>query len=284
MIHLLRVVLIGLVGLVGLTAQAAPLPPHIAQALADYGNENKSSAVRRLQVLVEENSRDYHARWLLLRFTVLDYDALDASQISQVDEEVRTIVQLAVDGGDPQYGHYIKSNYARNHRAYETAISEIDSAIELDPNSVFFHWVKAALLVNAGRWKKDNELIFAGIDFYKKAHQLAENEHPAYYTEVDYHFNTAYALGKLTNSKNCPAAAIDHYLAVAELSEEQNTTVAYAWNNVSCAYRKAGQCAEAKAASENALKIKDFGAARNNLKYSEYCLQMQKLGLWDEAG
>ncbi|MBL4623137.1 MAG: hypothetical protein JKY89_12145 [Immundisolibacteraceae bacterium] len=265
-------------------ALAAPLPPEIVQALTDYGNNNESSAIRRLQVMAEEDPNDYHARWLLLRFTALDLDNQDASQLGSIDEEVRAVIQMAIDDGNPEYAHYIKSNYARNHRAYEIAISEIDSAIEIDPDSVFFHWVKATLLVRVGGWKKDNELILEGIEIYKKAHLLGGDAHPAYYTEVDYHFNTAYALGRLINGKNCPSTAIDHYLAVAELSEEQNTTVAYAWNNVSCAYRKAGLCAEAKAASENALEIMDFGAARRSLEYSELCLQMQKIGLWDEAG
>ncbi len=54
---------------------------------------------------------------------------------------------------------------------------------------------------------------------------------------------------------------------------------AFAWNNVSIAYKELGECAQAKDAAEQALKVMKFGAAETNKRHAELCLEMQKMGL-----
>ena len=105
-------------------------------------------------------------------------------------------------------------------------------------------------------------------------------QRPVDFTVWRYHFDVAYAYGSLTDDESCPPQAIDHYMAVVNTSPYKNKLVAYAWNNMSCAYRKSGECDKAKEASAHALEIMDFGAARTNLRYSEYCMQMQKMDIY----
>ena len=54
---------------------------------------------------------------------------------------------------------------------------------------------------------------------------------------------------------------------------------AHAWNNVSFAYRKLGQCGKAKKAAENALSVMTFSGAESNKRYAEFCIEMQKMGI-----
>lgn len=252
----------------------------IEKAMQEYKDDNTSSAIRRLQVVIENDVENYKARWLYLHYTLLDFNTTDVYKFRSIAPEIKTITKLANAKGDSAYAHYVQSVYARNHRAYEIAIMEINKSLEIEPNSVLYNWVKAALLVRTGSWKRNNAMIYEGIDSYKKAHQLAGDQHPIYFTEVDYNFKVAWSLGQLTGGASCPANAIDHYLAVTQLSPKEDQTVAYAWNNISCAYRKLGQCEKAKEASQNALNIMKFGAAKTNLQYSEFCIQMQNSGLW----
>jgi len=70
----------------------------------------------------------------------------------------------------------------------------------------------------------------------------------------------------------------EHYLRFIEKSPE-SVTYAFAWNNVSIAYRRLGECDKAKEAAEKALAVTKFGAAQWNKRYAEFCLEMQKAGL-----
>ena len=255
----------------------------VEKAMKEFVEEDsESGAIRRLQVVTENEPGHYQARWLYVYY-VNFYDRggeVDSNVLRDLYPEVVHIVDLAKQAGDDAYAHYVYSRYSEEHRAYQHALDEIDKALELEPKSVLYNWAKARLLVVMGGWYKNNDMIYLGIEHYRRAHQLAGDKHPVYFSEVDYHFQTAWSLGRLSGGESCPQEAIDHYLAVTRLSKKKDKTLAYAWSNMSCAYRKAGQCDKAKEASENALKVMKFGAAKVNLQYSEFCVQMQKIGLW----
>lgn len=265
------------------TSLASDSQLQIEKAMYEYSNYNKSSALKRLKIIVDEEPENYKARWLLLHYTVLDLKTMDMRLISEAYKDVLEIVILAKENGDFAYAHYVLSLYARNHRAYETALKEINEALNIEPDSILYNITKAALLVKTGSWRKDNDTIREGISYYEKANEIAGTSRPVYFSKLDYHFDVAWSLGSLKGTESCPIEAIDHYLAVTRLGNETNNTkVSYAWNNVSCAYRASGQCEKAVEASKNALKLSKYGAAKTNLKYSEFCMKMQKMDLWTD--
>jgi hypothetical protein len=71
---------------------------------------------------------------------------------------------------------------------------------------------------------------------------------------------------------------IAHYQRYLETGPRTSTTYAFALNNISMAYRRAGDCARAKESAEQALTVMNFGAAQSNKRYAEFCLEMQKGG------
>lgn len=256
--------------------------PEIDKAITEYNSNNKSSAIKRMQILVEEEPLNYKARWYLLHYTVLDFSLPNIKLISNSDKEIKEIIKLAKENNDQAFTHYVMSIYARNHRAYDVALQEINKALEIKSDSLIYNYTKAELLVKMGGWNKDYDLIREGIKYYKKTDQLAELNQRTYFSKKDFHFKMGRALSNLKMNGGCPESIIEHYIAVTQLGDPEDINVAYAWNNVSCAYRAIGECDKAIKASENALKIKDFGAARTNLKYSKFCKEMKKLDLWND--
>ena len=93
---------------------------------------------------------------------------------------------------------------------------------------------------------------------------------------TDFEFFLAIALQDLTKSRW--PEVVDHYQRFIAASGE-SLRQAFAWNNTSSAYQKMGECAKAKEAAEKALAISKFGMAEQNRRRSEFCLEMQKLGV-----
>lgn len=283
-----RIILVLWIGtMLSFQVSALDYDEQLQKAMVEYIEEgNTSSAVRRLTAILEETPEHLEANWLLLLYTKLEFSNTKLEsrivRLREVAEAIQHIVGLAEAQKNSAFGHYVLSRYAQSHNAYGEAVSEIDKALILEPDSVRYLQAKGDILIDKGNWERNNELIYTGIDWLAKANESAGESRPAYFTEWGYHFDVAYAYGRLANGKSCPKEAIDNYLAVTEKSPYQNGLVAYSWNNISCAYRKIGQCEKAKEASENALKIRQFGAARTNLRYSEFCIQMQKLGIISE--
>lgn len=75
---------------------------------------------------------------------------------------------------------------------------------------------------------------------------------------------------------------VEHHLRFIEQSEK-SVAYAFAWNNASIAYRQLGKCDKAKEAAENALKVTKFGAAQQNKRFAEFCIEMQEMGLMASA-
>jgi len=96
---------------------------------------------------------------------------------------------------------------------------------------------------------------------------------------MHYDFEIAWGIAKLSQPRW--DEVVEHYARFIEQSEE-STVYAYAWNNVSIAYRKLGQCGKAKEAAESALEVVTFSAAESNKRYAEFCIEMQKMGILGE--
>jgi tetratricopeptide (TPR) repeat protein len=71
--------------------------------------------------------------------------------------------------------------------------------------------------------------------------------------------------------------AATHYERFLEKAEPCTMT-AFAWNNVSIAYRRLGACDRAREAAGKALDFMKFGAAEQNKRYADFCLEMQDGG------
>ena len=258
----------------------------LAKARYEYSVEdNTSSALRRIDAILEVQPDHLEARWLRLwagrlpNLVNMDVESR-MPYLRDVAEELQALVKLAEEQGNPAYGHYMLSRFARFHEAHDEAQREIDRAIQLAQTDPLYVWEKARGLMHMGIWNHDDETTYRGIDLLAHAWEMVKANPPDYFTEADFHFWTAWGLAAIKGSCSAEAPEIvEHYLAVTRLRERPNQQVAHAWNNVSCPYRSMGQCAKAKGAAKSALEIMEFGAAKTNLRYAEFCLQMQELGV-----
>ena len=123
---------------------------------------------------------------------------------------------------------------------------------------------------------KNDDLIIEGMQVIDQARIMAEKNPSIYYGIEDYYFKLAY-----TNSiliKKNPEKTLKYYFAYLD-HETSEKSIARAWNNISIAYQKLKQCDKAIEAAKKALQIMDFGAARSNLRYSEFCQKMDEMKL-----
>ena len=94
--------------------------------------------------------------------------------------------------------------------------------------------------------------------------------------DADYDFEIAHAISTL--HKGRWDEVVEYYRRFIEQSES-SLVYAFAWNNMSIAYRHLGECDKAKEAAEKAIKVTKFGAAEWNRRIAEFCIEMQKMGL-----
>ena len=97
---------------------------------------------------------------------------------------------------------------------------------------------------------------------------------------MHYDFQLAWGISQLSQPRS--EEVVEHYLSFLDQSEE-TIPYAFAWNNVSIAYRELGQCEQAKEAAQNALSVMAFGNAEANKRFAEFCLEMQRMGVLDQA-
>ena len=75
-----------------------------------------------------------------------------------------------------------------------------------------------------------------------------------------------------------PFQSLDTKVRILVEEAQEGESMASGWNNMSIAYRRLGQCDEAKQAAEAALAIsKDYRAALNNKRIAEFCLETLEL-------
>lgn len=127
-----------------------------------------------------------------------------------------------------------------------------------------------------GRWSKQDREIERGISLLRKAKRLSKTHPNPYALEMHYDFEIAWGIAQLSQPRW--DEVVEHYSRFIDQAEA-STVYAYAWNNVSIAYRKLGQCGKAKEAAENASEVVTFSAAESNKRYAEFCIEMQKMGI-----
>jgi len=238
-----------------------------------------SFAERYLLAVLEEQPTHLEAQWQLVRIELAKLESAGLSErAAGLAAIAPTFAELAQQAkqSDQVFLHYITAMYADKYHAYERALSEIDKALASEPESPRYSMGKGRLLVNYGQWSKQDREIEEGIGLLLKAKRLSKTHPNPYAREMHYDFQIAWGIAKL--SKPRWDEVVEHYVRFIEQSEE-SIPYAYAWNNVSIAYRKLGQCGEAKEAAENALKVMTFSEAESNKRYAEFCIEMQKMGI-----
>lgn len=243
-----------------------------------------SAEERYLQTVLEREPKHLEALWQLVRLKLPSRNAplsARAAELSAIAPAFSHLAKLAKESKKQPFLHYITAVYASNYDAHERALSEIDKALALEPKSARYLKVKGHLLIDYGSEAKRDGDIEKGIDLVRKAKDLSKTYPNPFAREADYDFDIAWGTSQLSRPRW--KEVVENYLRFIEHSEE-STPFAFAWNNVSIAYRHLDQCDKAKEAAENALKVMKFGAAQSNKRYAEFCLEMQKMGILEKTG
>ena len=242
---------------------------------------DSSGVERLLDAILEQDSTHPKALWQLTfrRYRLFDDEGETLSQhaakLAAAAPMIQTIVDEAQNRGDQAFAHYVLGRYAGLYNAFDRALAEMDKALTAEPDSVRYRMIKGLILIDKGEWEDDDTSIQQGMQLITEARQMAETSPSLYYNTADYYFKLAYSNAKLDSED--PHETIDYYLSFLQHAVNKRT-IAYAWNNLSITYRRAGECEKALNAADNALQISNFGAARSNRRYAQFCLEMNTMG------
>jgi len=252
------------------------------EALANSGySETNFAALQHLRTVLKQQPNHLEAQWLLIYLKLVSLDDVPLSaraiKLSEIAPAFARLANL-VRGADRQpFLHFITAHHARYYTDYQRAISEISKAVAGDANSARYLLNKGVIFAEYGELIRRDKEIEQGIRFIREAQKLS-NTHPDPYNNPGmYDFQLAHAIASL--SKPRWAEVVQQYTRFIEQAKEKNTSYAFAWNNLSIAYRHLGECDKAKQAAENALKVMRFGAALSHRRGAEFCIEMQKLGM-----
>jgi len=272
----------------GATRPAAP-PAEDVQPLLDKAIDDlvalgylgdTSAAERYLAAVLEQQPDHLEARWQLLSIQLMPLKNVPLAErttpLAQLSPEFDRLARIARASKQEAFLHYMTAVHASFYKNYERSLAEIDKAIALDGKSVRYLTAKGRLLAERGKWNGSDADIDAGIEVLKAARERLGSQPSPFVRDADFEFFLAIALQDLTKSRW--PEVVDHYQRFIAASGE-SLRQAFAWNNTSSAYQKMGECAKAKEAAEKALAISKFGMAEQNRRRSEFCLEMQKLGV-----
>lgn len=251
------------------------------EQLVKSGYTGDTSAPERyLQAVLEEQPDHLEANWQLVYMQLAHLANVEFSNrvsgLSSVASAVERVERLAEKEKNLAFLHFIRATHANFYNNFERAVTEIDRALLLDPYSLRYHTTKARVLVEYGKWSKHDDRIEQGISLLKRVRE-ALVERPTLYL---HDANVAFYLAGAVSSLSRPRwnEVVEYYRQFIERSAP-SVPYAFAWNNVSIAYKELGECAQAKDAAEQALKVMKFGAAETNKRHAELCLEMQRMGL-----
>ncbi len=255
-----------------------------AQAQGDY-----SAARRYLTAILEKNPEHLEASYQLLSLELsgLSNSGLPerAGTLALLGPSFDGLRTMAKQQAKPDFLHFVNAIEASWYKAYGRALTEIDKAVTLEPKSIRYMFVKGTILVNRGRWRGDDKDIKDGIDWVRRAQSLSKTNPTIFVSASDYDFQMAFGYADLRQPPW--QEVINHYLNAIELNERegniQSRSYAFAWHNLGLAYRKLGKCEEASAAASKALAVMEFGAAKENKRYSDFCIEMTKMGIADHG-
>ena len=240
-----------------------------------------SGVERLLEAILEQDSTHPKALWQLTfrRYRLFDDEGESLSQqaakLAAAAPLIQTIVAEAQKRGDPAFAHYVLGRYAGLHNAFDRALAEMDKALAAEPDSVRYRVIKGTILIDKGQWEKNDASILQGMQLIDEARRMAETAPGLYYKTADFYFKLAFANASLA-SQNLQKT-IDYYHSFLQHALNK-TNIAFAWNNLSIAHRRLGECEQARNAADNALQIADFGAARSNRRYARFCQEMKAMG------
>jgi tetratricopeptide (TPR) repeat protein len=235
---------------------------------------------------IKQDPNDLEARWFIIAVQLggltnleLPDRAIPLATLSPAFNELTDMTRKAKQNA---FLSYITATYATYYKNYERAVIEIDKALALEPNSTRYLAAKGRIWARFGEWIKDDKRIETGIRYLRQASDQANKGTDPDNEPSGYDFALASALADLSQPRW--QEVMQHYERYLQNTKHETRSYAFAWNNVSIAYRHLGECQKAKDAAEAALKVRAFGAAENNRNRAEFCLEMQKLGMATNLG
>ncbi len=239
-----------------------------------------SAAERYLHAVLEEQPDHLEANWQRVYLSLVDLLNVELSDrvkgLSTLAPAIERVEKLADKGKNRAFFHFVRATHASFYNNFERAMKDIDLAVALDSGSLRYQTAKARLLIEDGNWSKHDGRIEQGISLLKRTREALLERPTPYLHDANFAFYLAGAISSLSRPRW--NEVVEYY---RQFIEQSAPSVPYtlAWNNVSIAYKELGECAQAKDAAEQALKVMKFGAAETNKRHAELCLEMQKMGL-----
>jgi tetratricopeptide (TPR) repeat protein len=243
--------------------------------------DQQEIALRQVTAAIKQDPNDLEARWFLIGLTLGEIGNYGlparALPLADISPAINALAEMAKKAKQTAFLHYITASHASYYKNYERAIAEIDKALALEPKSVRFLAAKGRMMGRYGEWTGNDKRKESGILYLKHAAEQAGKEAEIDGAEDNYDFAIAMAISHLRRPRW--QEVVQHYERYLQQTKYRSTSYAFAWNNVSIAYRKLGECQKAKHAAETALKEKGFPAAEMNRNRAEFCLEMRRLGM-----
>lgn len=252
------------------------------EALKNPLSKDNSAFDRLLIATLEQDSSHPKAMWMLLssRLNLFSYDIqminTRAEKLVNAAQGIKIIIENAKNRNDDAFADYVLARYRGLYNDFDLALVGIEQALEKEPDSIRYLYTKGIILIDKGKWTRNDSYTLEGMQAIDQARKMAESNPSMYFNMEDYYYKLAYTNSMLIEKK--PEKTVEYYLAYLKYSTN-NGDIARAWNNISIAYNNLGQCKKAGEAAENALEIMDFGAARKNLRYSKFCQKMNEIEL-----
>lgn len=239
-----------------------------------------SAAERYLHAVLEEQPDHLEANWQRVYLSLVDLLNVELSDrvkgLSTLAPAIERVEKLADKGKNRAFFHFVRATHASFYNNFERAMKDIDLAVALDSGSLRYQTAKARLLIEDGNWSKHDGRIEQGISLLKRTREALLERPTPYLHDANFALYLAGAISSLSRPRW--NEVVEYYRQFIEQSAP-SVPYAFAWNNVSIAYKELGECAQAKDAAEQALKVMKFGAAETNKRHAELCLEMQKMGL-----
>ncbi len=244
---------------------------------------DSSARQRYLYEILQKDPDHLEALWqmFLIKMNTLINSRLNekAPYLAALGPDVNKVLEVAESKREKAFYHYVMAVYASEHKAFDIALSEIEKSIKLEPDSARYLFNKGHMLINKGSWSRSEEEIEQGLEIIEQAHNLSTKNPNPFHTP--WHYNFQQALGNTYFLYERWEQVILNYKKSIEIMENANATksssYAFAWSNMSKAYRETGKCTKALTAAENALKVMNFGAAKRSKHSAELCIEMQQI-------
>ena len=244
-------------------------------------DDDDKGALRLATAAINRDPGDLETRWFILSTKLRKLTNMSlpsrAVDLANLSPEFNDLTDRTRKAKQPAFLHFVTAMYARYYSNYDRATAEIEDAVRLEPRSARYAGAKGLLLTKHGSWIGDEKRIELGIEQLKKSSQLPCIEPDLMDDPCDRDFLIADAFNDLSRPRWADSAT--HYERYLQKAKYKGMTYAFAWNNLSIAYRHLNQCQKAMDAAQSALKVKKFPAAEMNRNRAEFCLEMTRLGM-----